>query len=270
VVVVTATTGEPDLYRCLESVQRQSYGRLKHLVVVDGPDARAAVPMIEQYRNGDRQILELVLPENTGQNGFWGHRIYAASGPLCNADVVLYLDSDNWYDSDHVVSCITNMRQHGTDWTYSLRRIWSTQLELVAEDDSDSLGACPRYGTLLAPSLLSNAEVTFNTVHPHLVDTSCYAMRTELCVRIGPLWYFGHGADAVVATWLVRNHRVATTGRATVNYPLTSRTSAPPEWFLEGNRLMRGLYGDELPWRSAGLGASSGSRPHVVTRAVSG
>jgi hypothetical protein len=114
----------------------------------------------------------------------------------------------------------------------------------------------------LPKGVLSDAEINFNLEYPHLIDTSCYALRTTLYVETAPLWYAGYGADCIVGTWLVQNHAVATIGRATVNYPLTSAASPPVEWFIDGNRLMSDLYGSQLPWRSPDLRAHQGPRAH--------
>jgi glycosyltransferase involved in cell wall biosynthesis len=267
VTVVTPTTGEPELARCLRSVQEQTYRRVKHLVVVDGREhARIVSDVVLQFRDGDRQVDTLLVPENTGRGGFWGHRIYAACALLTNSDILMNLDSDNWYEREHVALCVSNMAKNGTDWTYSLRRVRGGDGTQLVEDDGDSLGAWPRYVTLLPGTVLSAAENRFNAVYPHLVDTSCYAIRAPLYVQTAPMWYFGYGADCIVATWLVRNHAVATTGRATVNYSLTSRKSPPIEWFIDGNRMMADVYGGVFPWRLPEIEAALGARQHPTAK----
>jgi glycosyltransferase involved in cell wall biosynthesis len=263
VTVVTPTTGEPQLARCLRSVQEQTYRRVNHLIVIDGREyAQTVADLVQSFRDGDRQVDMLLVPENTGRCGFWGHRLYAACALLSNSDILMNLDSDNWYEPEHVSLCVSNMSKNGTDWTYSLRRVWGSDDAQVVEDDGDSLGAWPRYATLLPDTVLSESENRFNATYPHLIDTSCYAVRTPLYVQTAPLWYFGYGADCIVATWLVRNRAVATTGRATVNYSLASHKSPPISWFIDGNRIMADVYDGVFPWRLREVSATLGALSH--------
>ena len=50
VSIITPTIGSPQLRRAINSVQSQSYAKLEHIIVVDGPQgakaAKAAIPLI--------------------------------------------------------------------------------------------------------------------------------------------------------------------------------------------------------------------------------
>ena len=54
------------------------------------------------------------LPENTGSNGFNGHRIYAACSHLVNADYVLLLDEDCFYEAIMLNPFVSLF--HAMDW----------------------------------------------------------------------------------------------------------------------------------------------------------
>jgi hypothetical protein len=66
----------------------------------------------KQYTN--KKII--LLPENTGKPSnhwskkegvkFFGNRVYAGISNLVNADHVLFLDEDNWFDPDHVETMV--------------------------------------------------------------------------------------------------------------------------------------------------------------------
>ena len=67
--VITPTLGSGKLHRAVESVQAQSYSRLDHLIVVDGPEgeasARSALP------TAPRRPCHLIpVPFKTGAEGF--------------------------------------------------------------------------------------------------------------------------------------------------------------------------------------------------------
>ena len=60
-----------------------------------------------------------------------------------------------------------------------------------------------------------------------------------------------------------RTAPVASTTRTTVNYRLGSASSADASFFLAGNAVMRGMYGETYPWRQpreARLGPAAHAR----------
>jgi glycosyltransferase involved in cell wall biosynthesis len=250
-IVVTPTVGSRHLRRAIESVQAQTYRDVQHLVVVDGPGIADSVQrIVKDYASGDRRIAVLELPYRTGGGGLRGHRIYAATPFLTNADVVLNLDDDNWFDPEHVEDCVTALVGHGCEWTYSFRRIILPDGSTACDDDADSLGCWPRYRTLeLGTMRLSPDEEAFLSRYRHLVDTSCYAIRRHLSARVASRWIYAHGADSIVAEMLIRTAPVASTTRTTVNYRLGSASSADVSFFLAGNEIMQRLYDGVYPWR---------------------
>jgi glycosyltransferase involved in cell wall biosynthesis len=251
VVVVTPTVGSPFLHEAIESVQAQTYARVRHLIVVDGPRFTSAVDaIVDRYAAGDKPIDLIRLPHNTGAGRFRGHRIYAASPFLTDADVLLNLDDDNWFDAEHVEECVANLEGHRCDWTYAFRRIRLADGSIVCDDDSDSIGCWPRYRTLqLGTGCLPASDEAFLSLYRHLVDTNCYAIRRHLYARVASSWVYGHGADSIVADVLIRTAPVASTTRTTVNYRLGSASSVEPSFFLDGNAIMRRLYRSTYPWR---------------------
>ena len=57
-----------------------------------------------------RQIKSIGLQENIGK-GWYGHRVYAACSFLVNADVICYLDEDNWFEPDHVEKMVKKLEE---------------------------------------------------------------------------------------------------------------------------------------------------------------
>ena len=137
VMVITPTTGKDTLAKAMASVQEQTIPT-EHLVVADGNDA-ALNPYF--FSTSKRMIL----PENVGGNGWYGHRVYAAMPLMVNADYILFLDEDNWFEPNHVETMIAKIKSKNLMWSYSLRRICNEAGEYLCDDDCESLGRWPTF-----------------------------------------------------------------------------------------------------------------------------
>jgi glycosyltransferase involved in cell wall biosynthesis len=232
VVVITATTGDKLLEKCVDSVSRQTYSDLIHLVVADGPQF---ISKTQAIIKGMPKVTFLPLTENTGANRYFGHRIYAGTGHLVNQDYIIYLDQDNWFDDDHVELMMNTINGHNLDWCYSLRKIHDADGTFLFNDDCESLGKWP----------------TWYDSNMHHVDTNCYCVKREIAIRLGSLWHQGRGADTVFFLNLNRHFpKYDTTGKYSVNYRLGStEVSVKREFFEKGNQSMSVKYSDTFPWR---------------------
>ena len=249
VVVITASVGRSRLRRCAESVQMQDYAKVRHLVVVDGPDYSAGATRALADVSRVKQLDMLVMPQNTGHSHHFGYRIYGALPLLADDDVVCYLDEDNWFEPEHVASGIDAMAATGVSWAYALRRICSGDGEQICDDDCDSLGYWPKFATMLPDGYLETGEAAMHRRYPNLVDSSCYFLPRRIAWTVAPLWQALH-ADSVVPSFLVQRYAGVCTGNSTVNYALGGGSGTPAEWFTEGNDRLRALYGRvRLPWR---------------------
>ena len=123
-LVITPTTGAPELVDAIKSVSTQTYTDVDHLIVCDGEKFKVQTDCIvnKVCEGSDAQVC--YLPYNTGGNGFYGHRIMAAFSHLVNHDVVLFLDQDNWFEPTHVETLVNEIKMFNLDWAYSLRKIY--------------------------------------------------------------------------------------------------------------------------------------------------
>jgi len=228
IMVITPTTGKDTVVKAIESVNNQTVFT-EHLIVIDG--AKAAQDMAEIRPYDWTRTLTMMLPENVGGNGWYGHRVYAAMPLLVNADYILFLDEDNWFEPNHVETMINKIKSKDLMWAYSLRRICDERGQYVCDDDCESLGRYP----------------TFYDHTINFVDTNCYCFRREYLVNIAHAFYGQWGADRPFYKAAATNlPSFGCTGEATVNYRAPERLLG---MFRQGNEAMKKAYGDPLPWR---------------------
>ena len=239
VAVVTPTIGSRALIDCARSVDKQTYENLTHYVFIDGYDYRRPVfDNLEGYTKAKFVILE----DNVGK-GWYGHRVYAACSFLVNADIICYLDEDNWYEPDHVEKLVKRIEE-GNDWAYSLRKIYDKEGNYLCEDNCESLGKWP---------------VFFNNEVFH-VDTSSFAVRRDVATRIGHAWYGQWGADRQFFGALKHHFpKFACTNAHTMCYRLDGNpNSVSKEFFDQGNAEQLKKYNNEFPWKKHGTSIAPG------------
>jgi len=228
VAIVTPTIGSKYLKQCLESVQNQTYKDIVHYLYLDGEGV-----IVDGNLSRSVPVRTIKLEENVGK-GWYGHRVYAACSYLVNADIICYLDEDNWLEPNHVQAIVDTIKQ-GNDWAYSLRKIYNKEGEFLYEDNCESLGKWPVYFN----------EQTFH------IDTSCFGVKRDVAVRIGHAWYGQWGADRQFFTALRQYFpRFDCTGESTSCYRLDGNpNSVTPEFFRDGNQANERKYGGNYPWK---------------------
>ena len=230
VAVVTPTIGSEYLQQCINSVDKQTYENLTHYIFVDGAQYEEKVNDAIQ---GATKVKTVRLEENVGK-GWYGHRVYSACSFLVNADVICYLDEDNWFDPCHVEKLVKKI-EAGNDWAYSLRKIYDKNGDFLFEDNCESLGKWPVY---------------FDDQVFH-IDTSSFAIKRDVATRIGHAWYGQWGADRQFFTNLKQHFpRFECTNTHSLCYRLDGNdNSVKPDFFIGGNEKMEAKYGTDFPWK---------------------
>lgn len=227
VVVITATAGRDTINKTIESVAQQTVPT-EHLIVEDG---KLDDLHIFEATNHNRSIKKITLPENVGGGGWYGHRIYAAMPLLVNADYILFLDDDNWFEPNHVETMIAKIKSKDLMWSYSLRKIVDERGQYVCDDDCEALGRYP----------------TFYDHTINFVDTNCYCFRREYLVSVAHNFYGQWGADRQFYQAVSKQlPAFGCTGETTVNYRARDDLL---NMFKEGNEAMKKAY-INLPWRN--------------------
>ena len=229
VAVVTPTIGSLTLSDCIQSVDEQTYENLTHYLFLDGKEHESK---IWHQLEGATKIKTVRLEENVGK-GWYGHRVYAACSFLVDADVICYLDEDNWIEPNHVEELV-KVLQEGNQWAYSLRKIYDKEGEYLCEDNCESLGKWPVY---------------FNDEVFH-IDTSSFAVRRDVAVAIGHAWYGQWGADRQFFAHLKRNFpKFDCSNQYSLCYRLDGNpNSVNLEFFEKGNEVNSKKYNTVFPW----------------------
>jgi glycosyltransferase involved in cell wall biosynthesis len=228
VAVVTPTIGTKYLKECVSSVSKQDYENIQHYVFIDGESYFAKVRRVLSPFN----VKKILLEDNTGSNGWLGHRVYASCSFLVNADLICYLDEDNWIDPSHISSLVEKIQQ-GNDWAFSLRKIFDNSGEYLFQDNCESLGKWPVY---------TNESI-------YHIDTSSYIVKTDVALRIGHTWCKKWDADRQFFANLKHFFpKFDCTGQYTLNYRLGGNERSVSKNFFEvGNSIYKNKY-NKFPW----------------------
>ena len=245
VAVITATTGHPNLAKCIQSVQEQSYALIEHLVAVDGPEHEAKVDAVLNALPERHGLKVIRLPHATGKGTWNGHRIYGAMPLVMLTDYVCWLDEDNWFDEEHVEDLVRAATSSTGGWGFSLRKIVDTEGNFITLDQCESLG---------------NLHHSFMSAQDYHIDTSCYMVRRDIAVQLAWVWNRiarppqgeGPGPDRLLCRVLMQHFPVGVwSKRYSLNYTVGSTSeSVKGEFFLYGNNVMREHYPQGLPWEA--------------------
>ena len=233
VLVITPSIGSEFLSDAISSVKAQVYsGQIDHLVVVDGSE------YYDRVKELSAGVKILVLPDNVGADGFYGHRIYAAMSHLIHKsyDYVFFLDEDNWFMPNHVQSCVDTAVAEGYQFSYALRSFYTSEGVFFADDNCGSLGQW---------------KLWEHGGH-HLVDTNAYCFKREFIEKYGYLWHNGYAADRIFYETVKNGTSHGCTGKRTVAYMLASPDAAKYQeeldFILQNNELAKKKYPDGYPW----------------------
>lgn len=183
--IITPTTGHPFLRDAMLSVKGQ---RCKHLIVVDGrKHLPATLDIMEQVSNPNADIL--VLPENTGFDGFICHRIYASVPMLVNTEFYAHLDEDNLILPDFIETMESEIKDSLV--LTCRRKVVRQDLSLIGTDNSESIG--------------------INKHGYPLYDTNTYLIRQDSAYRIAPHIYGKWNTDRNLTEAVLKVARHITT-----------------------------------------------------------
>jgi len=274
IVVITATTGRETLIDTIDSIQKQSYPNIKHIIVCDGTIHEERTKKIvanyklnhsntsnDSTKQPAPQIELLTIPWQTGLNDWVCHRIYAAMPHIIVEDnaLISYLDEDNFIDPEHYTSLYEEITKDNKDWVYSLRKIVTQSRDFLVYDMCESLGYLSQVWIVLyqiATSEQVRKEYQESASY-YLVDTNCYLIRKDILQKVShnfqrPARQHPEG-DRRLFYDLWKNYKGSCTMQYTLNYRLDGRRGNPtdsaiPEFYEKGNSFMATYYNNQIPW----------------------
>jgi len=225
--VITPTIGSKYLKKCIESINSQTNKNFTYYIVIDGSKYKEDVYNILKDIELPENLKIIPLDENTGANGWNGHRIYIAMSFLINTEYIMFLDEDNFLEATHVESILEIVKEKRIDWTFALRNIVDKDDKFICQDKCESLGYLHH---------------VWNNPNDHLVDVNCYCIKTEI-FRKHCLEFYKKArpvnddeVDRALFKKLVQ-YKCVSTRRYTVNYRVGNRLdSVKAEFFIEGNK----------------------------------
>jgi hypothetical protein len=227
--IITPTTGSDYLVKCMNSIKNQTNQNFIYYIVIDGNKfAEKVYNFLKLYNNKLPDNFKIIeLNENSGSDGWNGHRIYMATSILTNSEYVMFLDEDNYLEPNHVDSMLNTIKEKNLDWTFSLRNIIDKDSKFICEDKCESLG---------------NLHHVWNNKSDYLVDLNCYCIKRDLFVKHNLDFYKKARPkdDIEVDRALyksLKKYKFETTGLYTVNYRIGNRPdSVKAEFFITGNK----------------------------------
>lgn len=242
--IITPTTGHSKFGLLLESINKQTYTNIEHVIVVDGVDQHGSkVDVILKDIPASATIKRYVisLPFPTGNTGYLGHKIYAGISQIINGDYVIFADEDNWYQPNHVQIYVDLITKYKYDWMFCLRNIIDYDNNYICRDDCESLG-------YLAP--------VFYEKRDNLIDTNCYCFKKEIIIKISYIWnekvYADYRCpDRLFCKKLMMDYpNFQCTYEYTLNYRTSNRsTSVQSDFLVKGNQIIEHRYG-LIPWKN--------------------
>lgn len=218
VAIITSTIGRPELERAIVSVQYQSYPAT-HYVFVDGEQYwQQARGILEKYPN----VVVTYLPMNTGAKGWTNSSINAIAPYLVKADIICYLDDDNWYEPHHIMAGVQTLQATGADYAYALRNMYDENNQFVCIDTFESLGSYQRgWQSFFEFYITANTyqyPFQLNLSNHQHIDTNCYLVRHKTAKLLSQTWHTGLRNDYNVYQWLRQFATGVCTKQTSVNY----------------------------------------------------
>ena len=229
--IITPTIGSKYLKKTIQSVINQTNKDFVYYIVIDGHiHINNIKEILDEFKNLPKNFIILPLAENTGANGWNGHRIYIAASFLTNSDYIMFLDEDNFLEPNHVETMMKTIEK-GNDWVFSLRNIIDKDDKFICQDNCESLG---------------NLHHVWNNKNDFLVDLNCYCIKREIFQK--HCLDFNKKARPVNDTEVDRalfkslssgKYKFESTKLHTVGYRVGNRSdSVKAEYFINGNKMM--------------------------------
>lgn len=166
-VITVCFNSSKTLEQCIQSVLHQTYKNIEY-IVVDGGSSDGTLDLLERYKN---DIDYFVSEPDNGLYYAMNKGLGLASG-----DYIIYLNSDDWYESDCVSRLLEGIAVSEADVSCALaRRVDASgkEIDVLASmpyDDSLRFGMSLRHELMLVPSGIYDKVGGYNTNYRIIAD----------------------------------------------------------------------------------------------------
>ncbi|MGX2950226.1 glycosyltransferase family 2 protein [Ursidibacter sp. B-7004-1] len=196
IAIVTSTIGRNTLTKTMQSIREQTVP-CQHYIIVDGNQGAEAVKeMVKAFP----EVIVIYLPINTGANGVKNSMVNAMASFLVKESIICYLDDDNWVDPKYAEYFLNAFAHYPTaQYAYHLRYMIDDNGQILCEDNTESLGFWFVPQAKAKVKLQSGEDIDWllniDFHRQGLIDTNCYAIRTELARQLAHTWTGNNGLD---------------------------------------------------------------------------
>lgn len=134
IAVITPYYKETDaqLERCIDSVSKQTYGNVTHVLVSDG--------FPKPWRGKGTNFEHISLPCSHSDAGATPRAIGGLSAFSRGVDAIAFLDADNWYEPEHIEKMVETTISKKANAVVATRTIYSMDLKRLYVDNIESDG----------------------------------------------------------------------------------------------------------------------------------
>ncbi len=238
-LIHTPTLGHESLVDTIESVQRQTYKNVKHVITTDTEEGHEKVNKILNSIK-PKNTLHFKNPETVGNPN--GVRLTVGVSYLVNYDFWQNCGTGDWIEDTHFQDVNDTFKKYKCSWVWCLRNIWDWNKELIAPDIFESIGhhvSWKNYRFIIAndchivPRHFMHCIANLNVIAPMYKTCNDQVIFNELRYK------FPH---------------FRCTNKYSFNFRLNQdrdlkANQTAKDWYLEGYKAMRELYPDgKYPW----------------------
>ena len=149
VTIITPTTGKKNLYKLIESVDKQSIPSV-HILLWDDkreddflyPDSKT-MEVKQPYSLRSESRYSIIIPGSFVKGQAYGSALRSIGLMAANTPYVTFVDDDVWWESNHLETMVKTLEDSKKEWCFCVRKIWDSNREYLGEDHFESVGNSP-------------------------------------------------------------------------------------------------------------------------------
>ncbi len=238
-LVHTPTLGHDSLVDTIESVQRQTYKNVRHVITTDTQEGHEKVNKILMSLK-PKNTLHFKNPETVAQGNC--ENLTVGVCYLVNYDYWQNCGTGDWLDDTHFQDVNDTFEKYKCSWVWCLRKMWDWNKEFIVPDIFESIAH----------------HVSWNN-YRFIIANDChivprYLMYSIANVNVMARLYKTCNDQAIFNELRYKYPHFRGTNKYSFNFRLNKdgdikKNQNAKAWYLEGYKVMKELYPDEkYPW----------------------